>query len=198
MYQDESQQLTVTEGSPERCTIKGNYFAALTINGAGLGNGDAFYVFEKDSAGTWNEKLFAHDPDCQMAFQGRSFDTGFVIIDDTTSSPSEDYVRLEAGCEAYANPNVARPSTYPTGRQTGAIFTFNIGSGSGSGSGSSKSDDLSDDEIAGIAVGCVAFIALIIIFICVRRRKSQPAYVVPAPASGRQQQQQPQVIVLQS
>ena len=211
-YQDESQQLTVTEGSPERCTMKGDYFAAYTINGAGLGNGDAFYVFEKDSSGIWNEKLFAHDPDCQQGFSGTDFDTGFVIIDDTTSSPFENYVRLEAGCTMYANPNVARPSSYPTGRQTGAIFTFNIeeipsgspggglggGSGSGSGSGTgSNSDDLSDDEVAGIAVGCVAFIALIIIFICVRRRKSQPAYVVPAPASGRQQQQ-PQVIVLQS
>ena len=184
VYQDESQQLTVTQGSPVQCTIKGNYFAAFAINGAGVGSlgpNDAFYVFEKDSAGTWNEKLFVHDSDCQMGWEASSYDTAFVIIDDTTSSPSENYVRLEAGCIAYANPNVARPSSYPTGRQTGAVFTFNIegvsGGGAGSGSGTaSGSDDLRDDEIAGIAVGCVAFVAaVILVFACCRRRRRSDA-----------------------
>jgi hypothetical protein len=191
VYQDESQQLTVTQGSPVECTIKGNYFAAFAINGAGVsvgfGNSDAFYVFEKNSTGTWNEKLFLHDSDCQGGgWQGSSYDTSFVIIDDTTSSPYWDnFVRLEAGCTTYANTQFATPASYPTGRQTGAVFTFNIeqvpgggaGSGSGSGSGTaSGSDDLGDGDIAGIAVGCVAFVAaVILVFACCRRRRRSDA-----------------------
>lgn len=207
VYQDESQQLTITEGSPVHCTLKGDYLAVLSING--VSSNDAFYVYEKDSSDAWNEKLLLHDPDCSMAWKYTDNNIAFAINDDVTSDVGTDYIRLEAGCHTYANPNVARPTSYPQYRETGAVFTFNLeeipsgGPDGGAGSGS-KSDDLSDDEIAGIAVGCVAFIALLVVFVCIRRRRNssanQPAYVVttPAPASGRQQQQQPQVIVLQS
>ena len=157
VYQDESQQLTITEGSQVHCTLKGDYLAVLSYGGAGPGN-DAFYVYEKDSSDAWNEKLLLHDPDCFMAWRAYDNDIAFAINDDVTSDVTADYIRLEAGCHIYANPNVARPTSYPQHRQTGAVFTFNLeeipsgGPGGGAGSGS-KSDDLSDDEIAGIAVG---------------------------------------------
>jgi hypothetical protein len=175
-----------------------------TSNG-GTGTADAFYVFEKDSSDSWNEKIRVLDSDCNNF--GGSFHKGYYIDDDTTGSYN--HVRLLAGCTSYANPNL---SSQPTNGNAGVIFGYDIGSlppgsGSGSGSGSdsgsgsgsgSGSDKLADGEIAGIAVGCIAFAVLVALFLICRRRKRQPIYVASGAATGQQRQPQPQVIVVQA
>jgi len=153
------------------------------------------YVFKRDdSTGVWGDFLRIPKPDeCGDGAFGSTGD-GAIVLEN---------VFLSVGCNRAQNSQLSSAPDYVPQHQPGSVLIYDVSSAPSSGStgdgaatdaatddDDDDDDDLSKGEIAGIAIGCIAF-AVIVLFICRR-------FICPRESPRTQQQplQQPQVVVV--
>jgi hypothetical protein len=154
------------------------------------------YVFKRDdSTGVWGDFLRIPKPDeCGDGAFGNTGD-GAIVLEN---------VFLSVGCNRAENSQLSPTPDYVPTHQPGLVLIYDVSSAPSSGStgdgaataaaatddDDDDDDDLSKGEIAGIAIGCIAFAVIVLcicrLFIC--RRES--------PWTQQQPQQQPQVVVV--
>jgi len=150
------------------------------------------YVFKRDdSTGVWGDFLRIPKPDeCGDGAFGSTGD-GAIVLEN---------VFLSVGCNRAENSQLSPTPDYVPQHQPGSVLTYDLmadtssgstGDGAATDAATDDDDDLSKGEIAGIAIGCIAF-AVIVLFICRR-------FICPreSPRTQQQPRQQPQVVVVQ-
>ena len=183
------------------------FLAAYYMNTQG---NSGIFVFERDGiSDTWNELIRINQPyecDTNAGSFGGTGDGGIAL--DTTASGEFQVRAAVMGCSGGRNSALSpQPSYTSQNHQPGSIFTYNLfpsaggggGGGGGAGGGGIGSlpttndddDELEDGQIAGIAVGCIAFAVLsFVVYFCRRRRQQQNTQQFVATT-------QPQVIIVQ-
>jgi hypothetical protein len=147
-------------------------------------NENGIYVFKRDaSSGQWGEyKRILQPGECGDGAFGNTGD-GAIVLEN---------VFLSVGCNRAPNSDLSPIPQYVPLHQPGSVLTYDT-SASGSydqgpgptGYGAATVDDDDDDdddddldkgEIAGIAIGCIAFAVIVLFFYltCRRKRRESP------------------------